>query len=146
MDETDFRYRLALANPAFRSHPSKRRSSVALIIRLNSARTGVSEPQLLFILRSVNPLDRWSGHVAFPGGRQQATDKSDYDTVVRETYEEIGLRLDDQFVFCLTFRFGNSTDSLPAEIYFASCCASMKYHSSRSSPPATSSPSVHSVP
>lgn len=35
----------------------------------------------------------WSGHVAFPGGKNEPQDKSDLDTVVRECREEIGIDL-----------------------------------------------------
>lgn len=38
--------------------------------------------------------DRWSGHVSFPGGREEARDESLYRTAVRETREEVGLDLD----------------------------------------------------
>ena len=33
---------------------------------------------------------RWSGHVAFPGGKNEA-DETDQETAIRETMEEIGL-------------------------------------------------------
>ena len=39
--------------------------------------------ELLFILRSHRTGDRWSGHVAFPGGRQDKCE-TDYQSVVRE--------------------------------------------------------------
>jgi len=32
---------------------------------------------------------RWSGHVAFPGGRQEEEDKDDFETAKRETMEEV---------------------------------------------------------
>ncbi|ORZ01523.1 NUDIX hydrolase domain-like protein [Syncephalastrum racemosum] len=51
-----------------------------------------SEPELLFIQRATREGDRWSGHVAFPGGKNEAGE-TDEDTVVRETMEEIGLDL-----------------------------------------------------
>ena len=44
--------------------------------------------------------DRWSGHVAFPGGRCSGNESS-YETAIRETEEEIGLHLaSEDFYFC----------------------------------------------
>jgi 8-oxo-dGTP pyrophosphatase MutT (NUDIX family) len=47
---------------------------------------------MLFIKRSINPQDRWSGHVALPGGRQEDNETTK-ETSVRETMEEVGLDL-----------------------------------------------------
>ncbi|KAJ3338385.1 hypothetical protein HDU93_009550 [Gonapodya sp. JEL0774] len=49
-------------------------------------------------LRAINPRDRWSGHIAWPGGRQEGGE-TDKVTAVRETYEEIGLDLTDAKAF-----------------------------------------------
>ena len=38
-------------------------------------------------------LHSWSGHVAFPGGKNEASDKHNLDTVIRECKEEIGVDL-----------------------------------------------------
>ena len=54
-----------------------------------------SEAEILFIKRSVNPRDRWSGHVAFPGGRQEG-DESLRHTSARETMEEVGLDVESR--------------------------------------------------
>ncbi|CEP09866.1 hypothetical protein [Parasitella parasitica] len=51
------------------------------------------EAELLFIQRALHPGDFWSGHVAFPGGKNEAVDQSNIDTVVRECKEEIGIDL-----------------------------------------------------
>ena len=50
-------------------------------------------PSILLIERSQNPLDPWSGHLAFPGGGREAPDLDLLDTAIRECEEEIGLRL-----------------------------------------------------
>jgi 8-oxo-dGTP pyrophosphatase MutT (NUDIX family) len=50
-------------------------------------------PELLFIRRSEHPLDPWSGHMAFPGGRHEPQDETLADTALRETLEEVGLDL-----------------------------------------------------
>lgn len=43
--------------------------------------------------RSKRPTDRWSGHVSFPGGREEPTDDTLLHTAIRETHEEVGLDL-----------------------------------------------------
>ncbi|KAI8876915.1 hypothetical protein K501DRAFT_288657 [Backusella circina FSU 941] len=50
------------------------------------------EPQLLFMQRATRVGDRWSGHCAFPGGKNEPGE-TDEDTVKREVLEEIGLDL-----------------------------------------------------
>ena len=63
-------------------------AAVAMLLR-----DGVAGPEVLFIRRAEHPSDPWSGHMAFPGGRQQAEDNSLLDTAIRETREEVGLDL-----------------------------------------------------
>jgi ADP-ribose pyrophosphatase YjhB (NUDIX family) len=48
---------------------------------------------LLLIKRAEHPLDPWSGHMAFPGGRHDAGDVDLVHTAVRETHEEVGVDL-----------------------------------------------------
>ena len=55
-------------------------------------REGPESAEVLFIRRSEQPGDPWSGHMAFPGGRQAPTDRELLDTARRETLEEIGLK------------------------------------------------------
>lgn len=50
--------------------------------------------ELLLVRRADRPGDTWSGHVALPGGRREASDGDLVETAVRETWEEVGLRLD----------------------------------------------------
>lgn len=50
-------------------------------------------PELLYIKRTARVGDRWSAHVAFPGGRQEPEDESTLYTAMRETFEEVGLDL-----------------------------------------------------
>lgn len=61
---------------------------VALLVRFSPQGT-----LLGFIRRAEHPLDPWSGQIALPGGRRDATDASDLDAVLREVREEIGLEL-----------------------------------------------------
>ncbi|KAF9291423.1 hypothetical protein BGZ68_004071 [Mortierella alpina] len=56
-------------------------------------RTGI--PEVLFIERATRKTDRWSGHVALPGGKREEADEDDQETAARETLEEIGLDLSD---------------------------------------------------
>jgi 8-oxo-dGTP pyrophosphatase MutT (NUDIX family) len=64
------------------------RAAVALI------RIAGSDPDYLLLRRAANPADPWSGHFALPGGRWEKGDKDLFHTCVRETFEEIGIRLD----------------------------------------------------
>lgn len=50
--------------------------------------------ELLFIHRAEDPRDPWSGHMAFPGGRLDASDDTTLAAALRETREEIGLNLE----------------------------------------------------
>ena len=50
-------------------------------------------PEVLFIRRAESSRDPWSGHMAFPGGRQSEDDPTLFDTAIRETKEEVGLDL-----------------------------------------------------
>ena len=68
-----------------------RRAAIAAIFRVHPS-TG--EEQVLFIRRAVNSNDPWSGNVALPGGRQDASDNGDDEaTAMREAREEVGLDL-----------------------------------------------------
>jgi len=64
------------------------RAAVAAVLREQAGST-----EVLFIQRAEHPSDPWSGHIAFPGGRHDPEDPSLLATVLRETYEEVGLTL-----------------------------------------------------
>lgn len=67
-----------------------RQAAVALILR-----DAGNEPELLIIKRAERQGDPWSGHLALPGGRADATDTDLLATALRETREEIGVDLLD---------------------------------------------------
>ncbi len=50
---------------------------------------------LCFILRATREGDRWSGQMAFPGGRAELQDPTAEAVAMRETQEEVGLNLSD---------------------------------------------------
>lgn len=71
-------------------HPGARRcAAVAAIVR--PSETGA---ELLLIRRARDERDPWSGHMALPGGHCEQGDLDLVATALRETHEEVGLRLD----------------------------------------------------
>ncbi|HEX2219704.1 MAG TPA: CoA pyrophosphatase [Gemmatimonadales bacterium] len=61
------------------------------------------DPDALLLIRRAERLgDPWSGHMALPGGRQDSSDPDLLTTAIRETAEEVGLKLQpDQLVGAL---------------------------------------------
>lgn len=68
---------------------SSRRAAVAMILR----ETAPGALETLFIQRAEHPQDPWSGHMAFPGGREDEGDDSLEAVARRETLEEVGIEL-----------------------------------------------------
>ena len=62
----------------------------AVMVILKEGRSGYS---VLFIKRTENEGDVFSGHMAFPGGKMRIADKGTLDTAIRETAEETGIDL-----------------------------------------------------
>ncbi|MCO5599782.1 hypothetical protein L7F22_053889 [Adiantum nelumboides] len=57
------------------------------------------QAEVLYIKRASRDTDKWSAHVAFPGGRKEEGDENGLYTAMRETWEEIGLDLaENEFV------------------------------------------------
>lgn len=71
-----------------------RRAAVAVVVRARRPAPGASGagPDVLLIKRAAYEGDPWSGHVALPGGRQEAGETL-VETVVRETREETAIDL-----------------------------------------------------
>lgn len=70
------------------THEPGARAAVAMVLAPDERDLGV-----LLIQRAEHPLDPWSGHMAFPGGRHQIGDPDLVHTAVRETREEVGVDL-----------------------------------------------------
>src|SRR5687767_8889345 len=64
-----------------------REAAVALLIRPRD------QLEILLIKRALHDTDPWSGHVALPGGRRDDTDVDLLETAVRETAEEVDVRV-----------------------------------------------------
>lgn len=86
--------RRALVDTALSAAPPEpalarpKRAAVATILRDIGA-----GPEVFFIRRAEHPLDPWSGHMAFPGGREEPHDGDLLETALRETREEVMLDL-----------------------------------------------------
>ncbi len=63
-------------------------AAVALLLR-----DGEADLEVLMIRRAQSEGDRWSGHIAFPGGRVDPTDAGARRAAERETLEEVGVEL-----------------------------------------------------
>lgn len=77
-------------NPVTPPEPSPSMAAVAMAL--------AGQPDALslcFILRASRAGDRWSGQMAFPGGKAEPGDATAKAVAIRETQEEIGLRLGD---------------------------------------------------
>lgn len=77
------RYRPQLAD-----QPASIRAAVALVLRAERG-----EVEMLFVERATHRDDPWSGNLAFPGGKVEATDETAQMAAERETREELGLDL-----------------------------------------------------
>lgn len=65
-----------------------KRAAVAALLRYQG-----TSPEVLLMQRATHEGDRWSGHVSFPGGREEAQDPTLVATAIRETLEEVGVNL-----------------------------------------------------
>ncbi len=72
---------------AIEGEPAQR-AAVALCLR-----SGAQGIEALLIHRAEHPEDRWSGHMALPGGRVEPEDGGPRRAAERETLEEVGIDL-----------------------------------------------------
>ena len=93
--------RLTVSSPRVAEPVANPRNQAAVALVLHSA-TPEHPIELLFIERARREGDHWSGDMAFPGGRRDATDRDEIENARRETREELGFvlpepigRLDD---------------------------------------------------
>lgn len=84
---TEAELRAALVAPAqLVADDTTARAAVAAVARQRG-----DDVELLFIERAKKEGDRWSGQMAFPGGRAELSDADSNSTAERETSEEIDL-------------------------------------------------------
>jgi len=86
------RVRIALTGREHRPLGLQGGESFAAVAAVLRPRDG--DVEVLLIRRAHHDQDPWSGHMAFPGGRQDPEDPDLLGTAIRETEEEVGLRLD----------------------------------------------------
>jgi len=69
--------------------PDGKQAAVAVVLAGET-----TDLHVCLIRRAEHERDRWSGHMALPGGRVDAGDASALAAAIRETREEVGLRLE----------------------------------------------------
>ncbi|CAM9269204.1 unnamed protein product [Ectocarpus fasciculatus] len=89
-------------------------ASLSLILREVDGKV-----EMLVIKRAVSLRDKWSGHIALPGGRQE-TGETKLQTAVRECQEEVGVSLVPSR-FALLGRLKDSTTSTSKDALTVSC-------------------------
>jgi 8-oxo-dGTP diphosphatase len=72
----------------FKLKPCFGKAAVAIILYVSGGGF-----EALYVKRTCNPSDPWSGQVAFPGGRFRGDDGDIIKTAIREVYEETSIKL-----------------------------------------------------
>jgi 8-oxo-dGTP pyrophosphatase MutT (NUDIX family) len=86
----ELRARMQTEDPVLAEDAVDHRAAVALVLHEAKVEAGL---ELLMIMRAKSEGDRWSGDIAFPGGRVDAGDAGPREAAERETLEEVGLVL-----------------------------------------------------
>ena len=114
----EIRRRLSRSDPDVSVAPAKIRAAVALVLRHSEGRL-----ELCFIRRVESEGDRWSGDIAFPGGRYDFDCETPKEAACRETLEEVGLDLDDHAYLGRLDDLKGSTESVCVSAFvFALTC------------------------
>lgn len=85
---TSYHSRLILLQTTQAHEPvaiAQSRAAVAVLVR--------PDDHICMIRRAVKEGDYWSGHMGFPGGREESIDSGLLQTAIRETDEEIGVAI-----------------------------------------------------
>jgi len=90
-------------------------------LKLEWVKNGTLE--LLFMKRAISPRDRWSGEISFPGGGKEK-DENAKQTAIRETFEEVGLDLNDltKFVYLGRLHDQRTVGKVVSPIVFLQTC------------------------
>jgi len=93
LSEHNLRSRLGSHQPEVAEKTARTaHAAVAAVLRYHDR--DARDPEVLLIRRTSKPSDPWSGHMAFPGGRQDRDDQDLVHTATRETAEEVGVDLE----------------------------------------------------
>ncbi len=93
--------------PELKHEPSTLCAAIAIILR-----DSVDGTEFLLMQRAKHDADPWSGQMAFPGGKVEASDLSKKATAIRETAEEVAIELnDDDYVGQLDDIYGQNLSS-----------------------------------
>lgn len=85
---------LSAIREALAPHPAKDEPPVRGLAAVAMTLAGAPEAlQLCLIRRAARVGDRWSGQMAFPGGRAEPHDATAQAAAIREAHEEVDLRL-----------------------------------------------------
>ncbi|CAM9988882.1 unnamed protein product [Hapterophycus canaliculatus] len=94
--------------------PKPRCASLSLVLREENGKV-----EMLVIKRATSLRDKWSGHIALPGGRQEIGE-TELQAAVRECREEVGLSLVSSR-FALLGRLQDSETSTSKDALTVAC-------------------------